>query len=121
MRAEWQSRQRCDLRRSALCELRVRIQSRTYRGPSDSKLVEAVERRLQADNIACKQARPAAHLLTERERRCILEVCTPDLDDIFKLLRLRCDGVVQTLHCRSDLLLHDRCRGNIHRSGKCVV
>jgi hypothetical protein len=106
MRAKGQSCQCCDLCCRALGELRMRIQARAHRGPPDRKLIEALERRFHAGDIAREHARPPANLLAERERRCILQVRASDLDDVLELLCLRRDRIMQTLHCRNELLFH---------------
>ena len=50
-----------------------------------------------------------------------MQVRAPNLDDIFKLLRLRGNRIVETLHRRNQVLLHRGGRGNVHGCREGVV
>src|SRR5690349_7396587 len=114
MRAELKSCQFADLLGGALCELRMRVQPGANRGPADGKVIKTVEHLFQSLDIAVQQVRPAAELLSDRERYSVLQVGTPDLDDRVEFFCFRLESGTDRLDRWNQNVLHAFGRRNVH-------
>ena len=72
MRSEWKPREFGNFLRSALSELRMRVQACTHCGSANGEVIETTERLFQALDVALQQAGPAAKFLPKRQGHSIL-------------------------------------------------
>src|SRR5450759_4370880 len=82
MRPEGKSGQFGDFGGSAQCKLRVGVESGADGGAADGQVVKAIERRLESAYVAGQQTGPTGHLLSDRERRGVLQMRAPNLDHV---------------------------------------
>src|SRR5256714_11848314 len=120
VRLEGEARQLGYLRGGALGELRVRVESRADGGAADGEVVESGQSHLQTLDVAFEQGGPAPELLADRERRRVLQVRAPDLDDVAELARLRVNRVAQASDF-GDEPVYLLGGGDVHGGGERVV
>ena len=70
-----------NLSRSAVAKLRMGVQSGSDRRSSDRQRIEARQRRFNALDVGIQKGHIAGEFLAQRERRGILQMRAPDLDD----------------------------------------
>src|SRR2546426_380743 len=104
-----------------LRELGMRVQPRSDRGSADGEVVEAVERLLQALDVALQQTGPAAELLPEGQGDGVLQVRAADLYYVAEFLRFGRDRVVNALDRRNQRFLHAFRRRDVHGSRERIV
>src|SRR5687768_13103349 len=97
------------------------VQSSADSSAAYGQIVQAVEPLLQTLNIAGQQVGPTGYLLPNRERRGVLQMGTPDLDDIGKRLRLGVERVVDALDGGDQIALEPGCSSDVHRRRECVI
>src|SRR5271169_5945322 len=113
MRAEGKSRKLGNLLSSPLGKFGMSVQPSSDSSAADRKIVKSLEHLLEPLDVAFKQTRPAAELLPEGQRNCILQVSASDLDYVMEFTRLGRDRIMRVLHS---------VRGrNMHRRRKRVV
>src|SRR3954454_14632734 len=61
---------------------------------------------LDAFQVAVKLRNIAAELLTQRQRRGILQMCPPNLDDVFKFFRFRSQRISEARQGRYQVALN---------------
>jgi hypothetical protein len=110
-----------ELRRRALAELRVRVETGADGGAADREVAQPGLRRTHVGEALLDLRDPAADLLAERDRCGVLQVGTADLDDVGERLRLRGQGVAQHGHARHELVLDLLDHGDVHRGRERVV
>ncbi len=118
---EGQTRELSDLACGRLGKAGCRIYARAHRGAAQCEAIDALQRTFDPLQIIREHARIARPFLPEREWRRVLHMGAADLDDVFPLLGLGRDPVVQCLHSRNQPLLHIDRRRDVHCGGKRVV
>src|ERR1700730_760032 len=121
MGAEGKSRKLPNLLRRALGEFRMRVQTRTHRGSTDGQVVESVERKLQAFDVALQQAGPATELLSKSQGHGILQVGASDLHHIAEFLGLGRDRVVHGLDRWNQRVLYPLRGCDMHCGGESII
>src|SRR5688572_32966474 len=115
VRLEWQVRKLCDLCRSTLAKLRMRIQTSAHSRSTDRKIEQTGHCQFHSFDIAREQAGPTTHFLIDCERRCVLKMRAADFNHSGKLFCLCLDRVVEFLDLRYEFVQLLR-GGNVHRS-----
>src|ERR1700730_12922177 len=121
MGAEGKSSKFGNLLRRALRKFRMRVQTRAHRRSADGQVVEAVQRKLQALDVALEQTGPAAEFLSEGEGHGILQVGAPDLDHVAEFPCLDPNRVVYGLDSGNQRVLYPFRGRDMHRGGEGVV
>jgi hypothetical protein len=99
----------------------VRVQTRADRCAAERQLVEVRHRGLEVLQRVLELRRPARDLLAERERRGVLQVGAPDLDDVLRGLCFFEKHVAQPPHRRHHVVSDRVCRRHVDRGGEGVV
>src|SRR5271166_1217421 len=68
------------------------------RGPSQVDLHKRIASLVQLDHCLIYRISEASELLAESYRNCILHLCTPHLEHIFKLHSLGFEGSLELIH-----------------------
>jgi hypothetical protein len=89
--------------------------------PACGELVQRRQRSAQRELRQLELADVARELLPERERRRVLQVGAPDLDDSGERIALQREGIAEGLHRRDDVLVDGPRGGDVHRGRKHVV
>src|ERR1700722_7777223 len=121
MRAEGKSGELGNLGGRALPKFRMRIQASPDGGAADGQIVETVERKLEALDIALQQAGPAAKLLPESERHGILQMGAANFYDVLELGRLGRDRVMNALDGGNQRVFYPIRGRDVHGSGERIV
>ena len=87
-------------RRDARAELRMRVQPGADRGAAERQLAQVRQRCVDVREAVVELRHVAGELLAQRERRRVLQVRAPDLDDVGERRRLRVQRVAQRLQGR---------------------
>ena len=118
---EGQAGERGQARRHLLPEARGGVEPGADGGAADGQRVEEGQRGADGGQALIEHGHPAGDLLTQGQRRGVLQVRASDLDDVGEGARLVVEDVAQPLHRGdqpTDDLLH---RGHVHRRGERVV
>src|SRR4029450_6384134 len=78
-----------DLLRCPLAEIGRRVQPGADGGAADGEIAQPAERLLDALDVAIDKRDVAGEFLTECDRRGVLQMGTPDFDDVIELTPLR--------------------------------
>ena len=105
----------------ALGEARKAVEAGADRRAALSELVEPRQGLLDPSDAVADLLRVARELLTEGERRRVLEMGAADLDDLVKFCRLGLERRQQVLERRQELAVHLLDRGDVHRGREGVV
>src|SRR5215472_14486335 len=114
MRAEGKSGQFGDLVGGTLGEFRMRVEACADGRSTDRQLEESIENLFEALAVAIEQAGPAAKLLTDGQRYCILQMGAADLYDGIELLGLCGDSVAHSLDRRNQRIPYAFGGGDVH-------
>eukprot|EP01136_Pigoraptor_vietnamica_P003255 Opistho-1_new@32269 len=98
-----------------------RVQSRADGSATRCELVHVGKRRLDALNPIGDLLHVAGELLAEGQRRRVLRVRAPNLDDAVKLLPLCVEGVAEDDKARQKHRVDLLGRSNVHRRGERVI
>ncbi len=110
-----------DLGGGGLGETGRRVDAGSDRRAAQRQAVDAVQRGFDPLQIVRQHPGIARPFLAQRQRRGVLHVGAPDLDDVAPRLRLRVDRVAQGGDRGNQALLHVDRRGDVHRRRKRVV
>src|SRR5476649_1794127 len=100
MRTEREFRELGDFLRSAFGEFGMCVQAGSDRCATDCQIVEAVECFVTTNDVAIELVDVTREFLTERQRRCILEMRAPNLDNVRPGLRFSIERITQLLDRR---------------------
>ena len=110
-----------ELLRDSVREFGMRVESGADGGPSQRQLAQVRKRAFDVADTVIELRNPAGHLLAERERRRVLQVCAPDLHDFAKLFALAGERVAQEAQRGNHLVDDGGHRGHVHGGGEHVV
>ena len=119
--AEREPRELGDLRRDARRPLGMRVEPGADGGAAEREVEQALLRLVELLLGERELRGPAAHLLTERERRRVHQVRAPDLHDVRERLALLRDRRAEARDRRHEPMRDARGRRDVHHRREHVV
>src|SRR5262245_55181653 len=110
-----------DLGRDLFAEVGRGVKTGSDRSASDGQTIQPLKGLPDQRQRVLKLRGVAGPLLAHRERRRVLKVCAPDLNDIHPLARFRLDGVRQGSHCGNEAIAEFEHSRDVHGRWKRVV
>ena len=99
----------------------IGVEARAHGSAPQGKLAESRQGSLHSGNAILHLRCIAAEFLAQCQRRCVLRVCTSDLDDVVIVFGLAHQSFMQAAQPWQGALLKCQHRGNVHRCWKGVI